>query len=102
MDDLVDVTDYLVELDKTHIYHLGLVLGLNQPRVKGMKDSETFLDDVISAWLQKVDQVEKRGAPTWQRMVEALRHCRVGQNGIANKIEQDKCEYVPSKKIKLS
>jgi len=40
MDDLVDITDYLVELDKTHIYHLGLVLGLNQPRVKGMEDSD--------------------------------------------------------------
>ena len=89
MDDLVDVTDYLVELDKTHIYHLGLVLGLNQPRVKGMKDSETFLDDVILAWLQRVDQVEKRGAPAWQRLVEALRHRRVGQNGIANKIEEE-------------
>jgi len=89
MDDLIDITDYLVKLDKTHIYHLGLVLGLNLPRVKGMKDSETFLDDVISAWLQKVDQVEKRGTPTWQRMVEALRHHRVGQNGIANEIEQE-------------
>jgi len=43
---------------------------------------------VISAWLQKVDQVEKRGAATWQRMVEALRDHRVGQNGIANKIEK--------------
>ena len=57
--------------------------------MKGMRDSETFLDDVISAWLQKVDQVEKRGAPTWQRMVEALRDRRVGQNGIANKIEKE-------------
>ena len=29
------------------IYHLALVLGLSQSRVKGMMESPTFLDDVI-------------------------------------------------------
>ena len=48
-DDLLDVTDYLFGLDKTHIYHLGLVLGLSHHRVKEMKDSKTFLDDMIAA-----------------------------------------------------
>ena len=52
-----------------------------------MKDSETFLDDMISAWLQSVDQVE---VPTWHRLVKALRHKRVGQTGIASEIEKDK------------
>ena len=84
---MIEITDYLFELNKTHIYHLGLVLGLSHHRVKGMKDSETFLDDMIAAWLQKVDQVE---VPTWQRLVKALRHKRVGQNGIASEIERDK------------
>jgi len=37
-----------------------------------------------------VDQVQKAGVPTWRRLVEALRDPRVGQNGIASKIEQDK------------
>ena len=86
-DDLVEITDYLFELDKTHIYHLGLVLGLTHRRVKGIEDSKTFLDDMIAAWLQKVDRV---GIPTWQRLVKALRHKRVGQTGIANEIERDK------------
>ena len=76
-----------MRLDKPSIYHLGVVLGLSQHRVKGIKDSETFLDDMIAAWLQKVDQV---GVPTWQRLVKALRHKRVGQTGIANEIEKDK------------
>ena len=84
---LIEITNYLFELDKTHIYHLGLVLGLSHHRVKAMRDSETFLDDMIAAWLQKVDQV---GVPTWQRLVEALRHKRVGQTGIASGIEKDK------------
>ena len=86
-ENLIEITDYLFELDKTHIYHLGLVLGLSHHRVKGMEDSKTFLDDMIAAWLQKVDQVE---VPTWQRLVKALRHMRVGQTGIASEIENDK------------
>ena len=64
-----------------------MVLGLSHHRLKGMEDSKTFLDDMIAAWLQKVDRV---GVPTWQRLVKALRHKRVGQTGIANKIEKDK------------
>ena len=64
-----------------------MVLGLSHHRMKGMEDSKTFLDDMIAAWLQKVDRV---GVPTWQRLVKALRHKRVGQTGIANEIEKDK------------
>ena len=62
-------------------------MGLSHHRVKDIKDSETFLDDMIAVWLQKVDQV---GVPTWQRLVKALRHKRVGLFGIANEIEKDK------------
>ena len=89
-DDLLDISDYLIELNKIDIYNLGLVLGLSKHRVDGLMDSKTFCDDVITAWLQKVDQVKTRGAPTWQRMVEALRHQRVRQNDIADKIKKDK------------
>ena len=84
---MIEITDYLLELDKTHIYHLGLVLGLSHHRVKKMEDSKTFLDDMIAAWLQKVDQV---GIPNWQKLVEALKHKRVRQTGIASEIEKDK------------
>ena len=83
----MEITDYLFGLDKTHIYHLGVVLGLSQQRVKAMEDSKTIHDDMITAWLQRVDHV---GVPTWQRLVKALRHRRVGQTGIANEIEKDK------------
>ena len=50
-DDLLELTDYLKNLEETHIYHLGLVLGLRKNRVKTMMDSVVFLDDVIAAWL---------------------------------------------------
>ena len=87
--DLLDITDYLLDLDKSHIYHLGLVLGLRQTKVKTLKDSDTFLDDVITAWLRKEDQVTEKGEPSWTVLVNALKHRRVGQTGIANNIAKD-------------
>ena len=55
-----------------------------------MSGSETFIDDMIDAWLQKEDQVLKRGVPTWETLVKALRHPKVNQIGIAEKIETEK------------
>ena len=89
-EDHTEITKYLTTLDKTHISRLALVLGLSEHRAKSMKDSETFLNDVVVAWLQKTDQVIKRGIPTWQRLVEALKDKTVGQNGIASTIATDK------------
>ena len=83
-------TTCMKNLEKTHIYHLGLVLGLRQNRVKTMMDSVVFLDDVIAAWLRKEDKVTEKGEPSWTVLVNALKHCRVGQTGIANKIAEDK------------
>ena len=85
------ITDYLLDLDKPQVYHLGMSLGLSVGRVKSMFasaiDNVAFLDEVITAWLQRVDQVDKRGIPSWRSLVAALRSKRVGQNGIANDIE---------------
>jgi len=79
-----------MKMEKTHIYNLGLVLGLSQHKVKAMKDMDTFLDDVITAWLRKEDQVIKRGEPSWTVLVSALQHHRVGKTGIASIIAKDK------------
>ena len=75
---------------KNDIYNLGLTLGLYYPRLTKMKDSETFRDDVIAAWLQKEDQVTKQRVPTWETLVKALRHPKVNQFGVAKKIETEK------------
>ena len=88
--DLLEITDYLLELEETHIYNLGLVLGLEQKKVKDLKRSDSFLDDVISAWLRKEDQVTKKGNPSWAVLISALKHARVKQIGIADKIAKDK------------
>ena len=88
--DLVDITNYLLFMEKTHIYSLGLVLGIRQTKLKALKDSDSFLDDTISAWLRKEDQVTEKGEPSWTVLVDALKHPRVGQSGIADKIAKDK------------
>ena len=90
IEDHLEVTDYLLDLGKTDIHNLGLTLGLHHRHLKTMGDSETFRDDMIDAWLQKEDQVLKRGVPTWENLVKSLRDRRVNQAGVAEKIENDK------------
>ena len=90
IDDVLEVTNYLLDLKQTDIHNLGLTLGLNHPHLKHMASSGTFRDDMIAAWLQKEDQVTKRGVPTWETLVKALRDRRVNQTGVADKIEADK------------
>ena len=90
IEDLKDITSYLHQLDKTTVFNLGLVLSLNYNRLKIMMDSQTFHQDMLAGWLNGVDQVLKAGVPTWKRLVEALKDPRVGQNGLASKIEQEK------------
>ena len=53
-------------------------------------DSDTFLSDVIASWLRKEDYVNKKGEPSWTTLVNALKHPTVKQEGIADKIEQEK------------
>ena len=88
--DLAKVTDYLLDLQHDDMYNLGLTLGLYQPHLKKIETSKTFRDDVIAAWLQKEDQVLKIGIPTWDNLVKALKHPRVKQTVLANKIADEK------------
>ena len=87
-DDFLEITEYLIDLEKTDVYNLGLVLGLSRRKVVAKMESKTFLDDIITAWLQKEDQV--KGQPSWTVLVSALKHRRVGKTGIATNIAKDK------------
>ena len=44
---------------------------------------------MLAGWLQKVDRVPEVGVPTWRGLAEALRDQIVGQNGVADAIEQN-------------
>ena len=85
-----DIIGYLDSLNKQAVLDLGLVLGLDYKRLMTMRDSQSFLQDMLAGWLNRVDHVLGTGVPTWKRLVEALNDSRVGQNGVANEIEQDK------------
>ena len=46
---------------------------------------------MIDAWLQKEDQVIRRGGrPTWETLVKALQHPRVNQTGVADTIATER------------
>ena len=95
IDDLIDIGDYLVNLKKDQIFRLGLVLGLRAvPTLDVMKDSPTFLYDMLTAWLQGQDNVGRRGGHTWGALVKGLRHPSVAQNETADKIQSEKCKWI--------
>ena len=91
----MDITDYLMELDKSQIYNLGLVLGLTRHRVVDLRDSCAssleFLDAVVLNWIQRLDRV---GDVSWLALVKALHHPRLGQTGIANNIATEYGTYM--------
>lgn len=88
--DVCEITEYLLDLEKKHITLLGLELGLTHPKLKDMEYSTTFREDVITAWVRMEDNVIEKGEPSWAVLASALRQRRVGQTGIARKIEKDK------------
>ena len=85
----MEITDQLMELDKFEIYNLGLVLGLNLRRMKDLRDNSpgnmVFLDAVVENWLQRVDRVKE---VSWEALVKAVLHQRLGQTGIATSIAE--------------
>ena len=85
----MEITDQLMELDKFQIYNLGLVLGLAHRRVVDLRENSStnlaFLDAVVLHWLQRVDRVKE---VSWEALVKALRHQRLGQTGIATSIAE--------------
>jgi len=90
VDDLVEVSTYLLVLTREQIFSLGLVLGLSITSLNPIRDSFTFLDEMLAAWLQGKDKVNQLGGHTWESLVKGLRHPRLSQTEIADKIESEK------------
>ena len=88
-DDLVEITDQLMDLDQSDIYNLGLVLGLAHRRVVDLRENSrsnlAFLDAVVLHWLQRDDHVKE---VSWAALVKALLHQRLGHTGIATSIAE--------------
>ena len=88
---MYEVSNYLRFLTETEIYTLGLALGLDSKTITPFKKSPTFLDDMLTRWLQGKDQVMKRGGHTWNALVNALQEPRVQQNQVADTIRKEQC-----------
>ena len=88
--DLVDVINYLFRLKKDTIFDLFLLLGIDYLRLKTFAESKRFLYKAVNSWLNQEDQVSKKGKPSWTTLVKTLRHKHIGQNGIAQTIEEER------------
>lgn len=92
LEDLVHITGYPLDLEMVHIYNLRLVLGLSEHKLKAKMDSNTFLSDILHAWLH--NQVKQKGEPSWKVFISALQHPRVKQTKNADHILKDKEQYL--------
>ena len=77
--------------------HLGLQLGLLQPtlsdiRAKYSNDPESCLQECLTLWLSKADNVTESGGPTWDSLASALN--KLGENATADKIMEFGKEYL--------
>ena len=80
------VKRFLKHLANTDIRNVGVNLGLSFTRLKNFRE-ESVLDDTISSWLRKDDDVtETSGSPSWQSLVKALED--EGYTGVAANIRK--------------
>ena len=62
------------------------MLSIGHKRLTNIKQSDTFLMEMIYFWLTGVDRVAEKGKPTWEMLAKALEHPVIGQTGLAKKI----------------
>ena len=68
---------------------MGLTLGISHTCLMGVKESEFFLNQMVQFWLSEVDNVSKKGTPSWKVLADVLKHPMIGQNGLAQKIMEE-------------
>ena len=87
--DMVAVLHELSEITNEW-FVLGLVLGLKDSTLNGIKTDNTNVHDckqeMVRSWLQEKD---KCTPPSWPALVEALKHTLVQRNDVAKKIKQN-------------
>ena len=92
VDDLAEVLQLLSRHDFSGVsyYTLGLYLGLSPATLdvitrNNKGDTESCLRECLTKWLQKADNVQKKGGPTISSLVSALRE--LGDNAVADGID---------------
>ena len=74
-------------------FPLGLSLSLPKPKLDAIKaepsnDPSQCLQECLSLWLSKTDEVVEKGEPTWNLLASALRN--IGEVAAAETIEISK------------
>uniref|UniRef100_A0A1X7T8U4 Death domain-containing protein n=1 Tax=Amphimedon queenslandica TaxID=400682 RepID=A0A1X7T8U4_AMPQE len=90
---LIDVLDVLDDHGYSGVsyYKLGLCLGLHPRTLDVIKEdnkgyTKSCLRKCLTAWLEQRDSVMKRGVPTYDTLIRALR--KMGENAAADGIER--------------
>ena len=94
IDDDLEVSEYLFDLNGGQLETLGRVLGLSHATVTNCREHDvaTYRKSLVTAWLNKQDNVMEKGAPSWTTLVSTLRSGHLRQNGIADKITREKLQ----------
>ena len=94
-DDFTDIARYLCHLNTDELEMLGRILGFSDATVTNYKESNLtkYRGSIIKAWLTKQDRVAEKGGPYWSTLEKALRDPLLGQNGIADKIRNEKLSF---------
>ena len=93
LDKLEEVVGLLEEYgyDRTTYELLGIHLGLSPNRLKEIKAAQNdfgqCLNECLKAWIDQVDNVKKKGGPTYYALIMALQ--KIGQNRTANGIDYE-------------
>ena len=95
--DLIDVINALKchKVSNKKWNELGLQLGLIQPTLddieadQGTRGVQKCMQAMLTRWLERQDNVMKKGIPSWKTLVQALESIN---NAAAESIKQEKCE----------
>lgn len=82
--DLKEVVEAVIKL-KSKYYAFGRSLGLHAHDLEAISkdnlcDSEQALNNVLLLWLRKKYNVQRFGAPSWKRLVNAVSDPAGGEN----------------------
>ena len=90
--DLGSVLEGLVDVSEKWFY-IGLCLKLKPGILNGIKANQSNILDrmceMLQEWLKN-----STSPPTWKALVAALRSKKVGENQLANELEQKHCSEV--------
>ena len=83
MSDKALAVDYLKELNYDEVGNIGLALGLSFATLRSLS-TEDYHNEMVKAWLSRIDKVAVTGTPTWKLLGAELQ--KMGKAEIASKI----------------